>query len=371
MQLDQIGKNYLSKLRELFARDDIKRLRPYLLPIFFSVMFVILKYIFRSLFPLISWPLAIGVVEISSWYGGGKAALLATMMTATENEYFVLSPSLSKLSLGIDNLIGLMLFIGIAILINAFNTRLRNAQQVAMEVAQQAETASRSKDLFFAMISHELRTPLNAILSWVQLLRSEQFHKSNPNALKEGLQVIERNVNAQAQLIDDLLDLSRLIKGRLRLQISNADLGSIINSILDSFRPAIEVKAIHITKVLDQRMGLMRGDPNRLQQVIWNLLSNAIKYTPQKGEVEIRLEQIDSQAQITVKDNGVGIDPKFLPYIFDCFRQEKSAIARSQGGLGLGLTIARFIVKLHGGTIDAQSPGVGSGATFIVKIPLI
>ena len=223
---------------------------------------------------------------------------------------------------------------------------------------KQAEEANRIKDEFLATLSHELRTPLNAILGWAQVLRTG---KVNEDTTARALEAVERNARAQAQLISDLLDVSRIITGKLRLELTPVELPRIIDAALDSVRPAADAKGIRIRLTLDRGVGPLVGDPDRLQQVIWNLLSNAIKFTPQEGSVEVRLSQRDSQAEIEVQDTGAGIRPDFVPYVFDRFRQAESSTTRQYGGLGLGLSIVRHMVELHGGTVKVDpwpSPGL-------------
>src|SRR4051794_29266205 len=231
----------------------------------------------------------------------------------------------------------------------------------------EAERIGRMKDEFLATLSHELRTPLSAILGWSQLLQHD-----TPDAamLREGLEVIERNARVQTQLISDLLDMSRIISGKLRLDVEQVELASVIGAAIDSARPSAEFKQIRLHKVLDPSAGPVSGDPNRLQQVVWNLLSNAIKFTPKGGKVEVLLERVNSHVEISVSDTGQGISADFLPHVFDRFRQADSSTTRRQGGLGLGLAIVKQLVELHGGRISADSNGEGQGSTFTVTIPL-
>jgi PAS domain S-box-containing protein len=236
----------------------------------------------------------------------------------------------------------------------------------------EAQAASRAKDEFLATISHELRTPLNAILGWSQVLLSGKFHG---NDLPRALESIVRNARSQAQLIEDILDVSRIITGRLRLDIRNVDLLGIIGAALDALRHAAESKSIQIKTILQPDVGPVRGDPDRLQHVVWNLFSNAIKFTPEEGEVAIKLERIDDDrggyAQIVVSDTGKGIPAEFLPFVFDRFRQGDGSNTRRHDGLGLGLAIVRHLMELHGGTVQAESRGAGQGATFTLKLPLL
>jgi PAS domain S-box-containing protein len=231
-----------------------------------------------------------------------------------------------------------------------------------------AEAANRIKDEFLAVLSHELRSPLNPILGWSRLLQTRKFDAAKTT---EALATIERNAKLQAELIEDLLDVSRILQGKLSLNITPVALTSIIQAAMETVRLAAEAKSIQIYTQLKPQVGIVSGDASRLQQVVWNLLSNAIKFTPQGGQIDIRLECIGSQAQITVSDTGKGIPVNFLPYVFDYFRQADSTTTRKFGGLGLGLAIVRHLVELHGGTVQADSAGEGQGATFSVRIPLL
>ncbi|HVU51540.1 MAG TPA: ATP-binding protein [Polyangia bacterium] len=232
----------------------------------------------------------------------------------------------------------------------------------------QAEAANRAKDEFLATVSHELRTPLSAILGWARLLRSGRMDVAkNPRALE----AIERSSIAQAHLIDDLLDVSRIVTGKLRLERDEIDLHAVVGAAIEAARPAMEAKRIRFRAELDPAATRALGDPVRLQQVVWNLLSNAVKFTASEGHVELRLRRLGSQVELTVRDDGEGIEPQFLPRVFHRFEQQDSSTSRAHGGLGLGLAISRHLVELHGGTIEASSEGSGLGATFTVKLPLL
>jgi len=227
--------------------------------------------------------------------------------------------------------------------------------------------ANRIKDEFLAVLSHELRSPLNPILGWAKLLQTRTFDAART---ADALATIERNARLQTQLIDDLLDVAKILRGKLSLEAAPVDLVFVIESAIDTVRNAAIAKNIHLHPVLPQ-IGRVSGDPTRLQQIVWNLLSNAIKFTPNHGRVEIRLERVENQGRIMVSDTGKGIKPDFLPYIFESFRQEDATTTRQYGGLGLGLSIVRHLVEAHGGTIRADSPGEGQGATFTVRLPLL
>ena len=232
----------------------------------------------------------------------------------------------------------------------------------------EAELANRLKDEFLATISHELRTPLNAIMGWSHLLRAGNL---DHDTVKRAIETIHRNAEAQNKLISDLLDVSRIISGKLPLDRHPIDLSLIVRAAMDSARPAAEAKGVELHSFIESDQELVFGDANRLQQVVWNLISNAIKFTPAAGRVEVRLQRAANQVSITVRDSGIGISPDFLPYVFDRFRQADAASTRAQGGLGLGLSIVRHLVELHGGTVIAESEGEGKGATFIVRLPVV
>ena len=230
----------------------------------------------------------------------------------------------------------------------------------------EAEAANRSKDLFLATLSHEVRTPLNAMLGWATILRKKQCTQAE---VREGIEVIERNCRAQAQLLDDALEMSRIISGQLRLDIRPCDLTSVIYAAIDVVRPAADAKNIELRAEINSDFSSSSCDDMRMQQVVWNLLANAIKFTPRGGNVRVTLDRQDSDVRIVVTDNGQGIDRELLPYVFDRFRQGDSSTQRKLGGLGLGLSIVKHIVELHGGTVEAHSDGEGRGATFIVHLP--
>jgi signal transduction histidine kinase/ActR/RegA family two-component response regulator len=231
-----------------------------------------------------------------------------------------------------------------------------------------AEAANRIKDEFLAVLSHELRSPLNPILGWTKLLLSRKFDQAKT---AKALETIERNAVLQSQLIEDLLDVSGILQGKLSLNPCPVDLAVTIKAATETVRLAAQAKSICLNTLLEPTVGQVSGDSSRLQQIVWNLLSNAVKFTPTGGRVDIRLESIGGQAMITVSDTGKGIKPEFLPYVFDYFRQADSTTTRTYGGLGLGLAIVRHLVELHGGTVKAESPGEGKGATFTVTLPLM
>ena len=234
------------------------------------------------------------------------------------------------------------------------------------EALRQAERAGQIKDEFLATLSHELRTPLSAILGWTQLLRMHQVPREQ---FDEGIAVIERNAKLQTQLIEDLLDISRIISGKLSLSLEQVDPASLVGEVIESLRTVAEAKRVAISLELESETGRILGDPARLQQIVWNLLSNAIKFTPENGRVSLKVQGVDGAIEIRVTDTGQGIDPKFLPFVFERFRQADASSTRSHAGLGLGLAIVRHLVELHGGTVAAESDGIGQGAAFRVRLP--
>ncbi len=236
----------------------------------------------------------------------------------------------------------------------------------AEDARRMAEEASRMRDDFLATVSHELRTPLNAMLGWVQMLRAGHVA---PDKRERALETVERNARAQAQLIEDLLDVSRILAGKLRLEVAPVDLHGAVEAALETVRPAAEAKGVRLQPTLASG-GLVVGDVHRLQQIAWNLLSNAVKFTPKGGRVQVLLELVDSSVELTVADTGQGIAPDFLPFVFDRFSQADGGSRRAHSGLGLGLSIVRQLVEMHGGTVRASSEGEGRGATFTVRLPM-
>ncbi|MFN6478933.1 ATP-binding protein [Nostoc sp. DedQUE07] len=236
------------------------------------------------------------------------------------------------------------------------------------QLYQQAQEANRIKEEFLAIVSHELRTPLNSMLGWVQLIRTRKWDEATTS---KALEIIERNAKLQRKLIEDILDISRIVQGQIRLNIRKIDLVPIIQAAIEAVLPTSEIKDIQVEFNLDSSVGQVMGDAERLQQVVWNLLSNAVKFTPNGGQVEVHLEQVNSNVQITVSDTGKGISTDFLPYIFERFRQADSTTTRADNGLGLGLAIVHHLVEMHSGRVCAVSEGEGRGAKFTVLLPLV
>jgi PAS domain S-box-containing protein len=243
----------------------------------------------------------------------------------------------------------------------------KQAEAAERAARKEAEEASRIKDEFLATLSHELRTPLNAILGWSRIMSSKRF---DSQTIDDGLQVITRNAKAQADLIADLLDMSRIVSGKLRLEVDDVDLADIVTAGIASIRHSADAKGIRVQPILDTTLGPVRGDAGRLQQVIWNLLANAVKFTPKDGRISVTLSKKDARAEIAVEDTGMGIKPEFIPHLFERFRQADASSTRAHGGLGLGLAIVQHIVGLHGGVVRADSRGEGQGATFTIELPL-
>jgi PAS domain S-box-containing protein len=242
---------------------------------------------------------------------------------------------------------------------------------VALENARMfsaVQEASRLKDNFLASLSHELRTPLNAILGYARILREGILPKEKH---EKAIETIERNATSLTQIVEDVLDISRIVSGKIRLNVQPVEFPDVVRNAIDAVAPAADAKTVRLETVLDPRASPISGDPERLQQILWNLLSNAVKFTNKGGKVPVRLERVNSHVEVVVSDTGVGITPEFLPHVFERFRQADAGIAREKGGLGLGLAIARQLTEMHGGTIEAASAGLGQGATFRVKLPLM
>jgi PAS domain S-box-containing protein len=304
--------------------------------------------------------LAVPVVSRSGEVLGGLFFGHPEPAMFTERDEIIVSGLASQAAIAMDN----------ARLYEAAKKARAQAEQAAAEnerLFRQAEESSRLKEEFLATISHELRTPLSAILGWTRMLRLGQLAPENS---AKALDTIERNARAQAQLVDDLLDVSRIITGKLRMDVRPADPNSFIDAAVESVRPAADAKGVRVQKVVDTAPISIPGDPVRLQQVVWNLLSNAIKFTPRGGRVQIRSERVNSHLEIVVSDTGQGIPPDFLPHVFDRFRQADQKTSRQHGGMGLGLAIVRHLVEMHGGTVRANSDGEGKGATFTVMLPI-
>jgi PAS domain S-box-containing protein len=235
------------------------------------------------------------------------------------------------------------------------------------QTEQQLAAANRMKDEFIATLSHELRTPLNAVLGYSRLLRSGSLPLDRRD---HAVAAIERNATALTQIVEDVLDMSSIVAGKMRLQVQSVDIAKVIREAYDTVVPAAIAKSIEVTLLLDPIDGIVSGDPDRLQQVIWNLLSNAVKFTPKHGRVQVRLERVNSHLEVVVSDNGAGIPAEFLPHLFERFQQADAGPSRRHGGLGLGLAITRHIVEMHGGTVTAASDGEGTGSTFRIRLPL-
>jgi PAS domain S-box-containing protein len=243
----------------------------------------------------------------------------------------------------------------------------KRASEELLVAKGEAERQSRMKDEFLATLSHELRTPLQSVLGWAEVLRSGP---ADPQEWQQGLDVITRNAHAQTRIIEDLLDMSRILAGKVRLEVQKVRLDTVLEAAIETVRPTAEAKGIRLKSVLDSHAQPVVGDPSRLQQVFWNLLSNAIKFTPREGRVHVLLERVNSHLEVSVTDTGSGIAPEFLPYVFDRFRQADASTTRQHGGLGLGLAIVKHLTELHGGSVKVKSAGTNQGSTFIVHLPL-
>jgi signal transduction histidine kinase/ActR/RegA family two-component response regulator len=324
----------------------------------------------------------------SAIFGGMTAGILATVLSAIaatiwlqpfENEWFG-TP---------QDAIGMLVFLFVCVLVLLLIRQMHRAERRSALLAAQreehlrerehllqseraarssAERANALKDQFLATLSHELRTPLNAILGWTQLLRLPQTEEKE---VSEGIETIERNARVQARIINDLLEMSRIISGKMRLDVQPVELAPVIEAAVETLRPAAEAKQIRIAIKPGARRMAVAADAARLQQVVWNLLSNAIKFTPNGGRVQVSVHRSGANVEFVVRDNGVGIDADFLPHLFDRFRQQEGAMSRRHGGLGLGLSIVKDLTELHRGTVEAMSAGKGHGATFVVRWPSV
>jgi signal transduction histidine kinase len=310
--------------------------------------------------------LLLAAVMLSSWYGGLRPGIVTTLIAAGAINYSY-SSSGDYFRIDISHSVRLIEFVVVALLITLLNDRQRQAQERAEIAQKEAERANRAKDDFLGTVSHELRTPLSAVLGWTHVLLTEQ----NDQALStRALEAIERNARKQLQLIEDLLDTSRINAGQFRLEVDLIDLSTVIDAAIDVVRPAIDAKGLQLKTNFPGFGPSILGDERRLQQALWNLLSNAVKFTPEGGLIEIHLEYADFHAHVVVRDTGNGIDPELLPHVFERFRQGHLSGAARHGGLGLGLSIARQLVELHGGTIEVSSAGEGQGAEFTIRLPL-
>jgi signal transduction histidine kinase len=302
-------------------------------------------------------------VMLSSWFGGLGPGLLTTIVTSLTIAYSY-APADRFWLVDLDHFVRLIEFVIVSLLITFLNDRRRKAQRRAEFAQADAELANRAKDDFLATVSHELRTPLTAILGWANVFKMEWNNKA---LSYRALEAIERNARKQQELIDDLLDVSRITAGQLHLDARPIDLIETIDAATEAVRPAMNAKGLQMRTYMPRDPRAVMGDDRRLQQVVWNLLSNAVKFTPEGGAIEVHLEYTDSHARILVTDTGNGIDADLLPNVFERFRQGQAS-KRRHGGLGLGLAIARELVELHGGTISVRNIE-HSGAEFTIQLP--
>jgi signal transduction histidine kinase len=296
-------------------------------------------------------------VPVVALTGQGDEDLAVTLMKAGAADY------LAKNGLTGDRLARSLRY---AMALHRSEEQRRELLESEQQARLEAQRANRAKDEFLAMLSHELRTPLNAILGWTSLLATEQLDAATT---RKALGIIERNTRVQAQLIEDLLDISRIVTGKLRLAMKPLSFHGVLNAAIESVRPVAEQSAVRIELVLNED-ATVQGDQARMQQVVWNLLTNAIKFTPAGGWIRVTASRDGDRIRATVTDSGAGISPEFLPYVFDRFRQEDGAATREHAGLGIGLSIVRHVVELHGGLVTAHSEGEGRGASFTVEFPV-
>ena len=321
-------------------------------------------------------PLFLAAVAVAAWRGGKYPSLLATALVVFAIDFFFLPP-LRAFEPSFENAVNATVFVAVALLISWIdNERKRVIRErdrlleSEHDARRRAEDANRDKDVFLAMVTHDLRSPLNAISGWTQLLKNESLDCEQQ---RHALQIIERNCLAQARLIEDLLDVSRIRTGKFSFDLQPVDLCSVVDEAIEAATTTIAAKRIRLEKHFDEQIGLVECDPDRLQQVVWNLLTNAVKFTPENGRIEVNLERRENSARLTVRDSGAGINQEFLPFIFDSFQQadDRNGGALKRKGLGLGLAIARQLIEAHNGTIWAASAGEGRGATFTIELPLL
>jgi signal transduction histidine kinase len=354
---------------------------------------VALQSLFGYRFPLITFYPAI---MVSAWFGGLWPGIAATLVSSVLVGYLWLAP-LRAANLGtVGDSVALMLFVGIGLAISAFSESMHRSaarEHAARERAEQrqnaleeserrlraaltgeqaaraeAEDANRLKDQFVAMVSHELRTPLNAVLGWADMLKSNMLEDGRR---ERAITAIHANARRQAQLVDDILDITRMMSGKLQLRRARVNLDDAVRAAVDVVQSAADAKRIELSVAISGSLPPLNADPMRLQQAVWNLLSNAIKFTPDHGVVHTAVQNIDGAIEIVVSDTGQGIQSELLPTIFEPFRQGDSSTTRANGGLGLGLSIVKYVVEAHGGTVSGESPGEGRGATFKVRLPVV
>jgi signal transduction histidine kinase len=341
-------------------------LRPYAFAVFASALALVLTLLVDD--PRVepnTLLLFLAAVMCSSWYGGIGPGLATTVLSGIGAFYFYISPPLS-FEFNEQSTLRLLEFVAVSALISVLNEMRRRFQARAERASAEAAAANRVKDEFLAMVSHELRTPLSAILGWTKILRTSS---ADPSITPQALEIIERNAATESRLVEDLLDVSRLATGHFRLHMHPLDLTPVVQAAIDTVRPGIEAKALDLRAQMHGTAPVL-GDQERLQQVLWNLLSNAVKFTPERGSVEVVVEQVNAHARILVSDTGPGIDATALPHIFERFHQGE-ADSKRRGGLGLGLAIARHVAELHGGTLRAESAGRGKGARFVLELPTL
>ncbi|HEX6213121.1 MAG TPA: ATP-binding protein [Methylomirabilota bacterium] len=369
---------YLSCVGRSLVRWLQTRPGRYTLAVAAPTLAVLLMLPLRS--PAVESPPFVAAILLVAWLAGFGPAVVATGLSALAIDYVFLSPTY-----GFDGIYTewpwFLVFVAVSLIIaklaadyrraeEARHLLLRREQQSRAEAERartEADAANRAKDEFLAVLSHELRTPLTAMLGWARMLRAGRLA---PDQVHHAVGVIERNIRFQAQLVNDLLDVSRITSGKLHLDFAPVDLVATIDVVLESTRPMANAKGIAVSRELGAAVVFVRGDRGRLHQIVANVVSNAIKFTPPGGRIDVRLDRTARAARVVVRDTGTGIDPALMPNIFDRFKQGDSSTTRSHGGLGLGLAIVRHLVELHGGSVEATSPGPGQGSTFTIMLPI-
>ena len=319
-------------------------------------------------------PLFLAAVAVTAWQRGTYPSLFATFLAVLSIDYFF-NPPLFTFEISVNNAASAAVFVAAALLISWIDGERKNALRERdrlltseREARRAAEEANRHKDVFLAMVTHELRAPLNTILGWTNLLGKGTL---DAEKTRHAVAVIERGARTQVQLVEDLLDISRIKTGKFHINASPIELRAVIDAAIESVAPAIAAKRIRLCRDFDEQIGPVSGDAERLQQVVWNLLSNAVKFTREEGQIVIRLTRAGTHARLNIYDDGVGIRSDFLPFVFDSFRQSDETDRAKHKGLGLGLAIVRHLVEAHGGSVSATSAGENLGATFTVELPLL
>jgi signal transduction histidine kinase len=317
-------------------------------------------------------PIFLASIAVTAWLAGLGPSIVNILLSTFLIDYFFIPPT-RGLELTIDNIVRAIVFVIVALVIYAIDSARKRAIDhserlliLEREARKEAEQANRSKDEFIAMVAHELRTPLGVILGWSHMLLK---NSTDGEKLESGLKAIERNARTQKRLLEDLMDVSRIVTGNLHFEVGDVNIAQVVRGTMNLVQLSAEAKGIQLLLTFDSDPGIIKGDSSRIQQIIWNLLTNAVKFTPEGGEIKVHVTCVDSSVCIKVQDTGIGISEEFLPYVFDRFKQGGESHIR-QKGLGLGLSIVRQLTEMHGGRVTAESNGKGQGSTFTLYLPM-